>query len=88
VQVEVLSFVEREEVDDLLDELRRVVPARHVQENATIAEAGASSISTAGMPIATDAGGAESVVGVTPLPQTASERTPASSAGGRSCRRV
>src|SRR5206468_588716 len=40
VQMEGIELVEREEVDDLLDELRRVIPARHVQENATVAEAG------------------------------------------------
>src|SRR5207253_8822572 len=39
VQVKGIELVEREEVDDLFDELRRVVPARHVQENAAIAEA-------------------------------------------------
>src|SRR6185369_1461837 len=40
MQVEGIELVEGEEVDELLDELRRVEPARHVQENAAIAEAG------------------------------------------------
>ena len=40
VQVQGVELVEREEVDELLDELRRVEPAGHVEENAAIAEAG------------------------------------------------
>ena len=40
VQVERIELVEREEVDDLFDELGWIVPACHVEEDAAIGEAG------------------------------------------------
>jgi hypothetical protein len=39
MQVEGVELVEREEVDELLDEVGRIEVARHVQEDPAIAEA-------------------------------------------------
>ncbi len=36
VQLQSVQFVEREKIDELLDELGRVKPARHVQQNSPI----------------------------------------------------
>jgi len=48
MQLERVQLVEREKVDDLLNELGRVEVARDVEEDPAMAEAGASSIATAG----------------------------------------